>query len=260
MWWLLNHDENKGAEEFRKLQEEKKQRREETFKRLLKRIGFVLAGVSAVVYLSIVYILIKGFETAIDSDKLLLFLIIGAVAGLSITVSLRIQGIDLAKETKKAVDVMERYTALISKEETIKVRSINYHFWVSLIKDILIKGVTIVVSLYFAIEIIITGMQDEKYFLLAFANIFMFLGFGLMALARAFDYYMENHIPYLERKIQLHEEVNKSVKEYIREIDTPVEDGIESGNDKVSNGIGEGIDTEGIRTWDIQTKSSRIRG
>ena len=227
----------------------KKSKEEETFKRLLKRIGFVLAGVSAVVYLSIVYILIKGFETAIDSDKLLLFLIIGAVAGISITVSLRIQGIDLAKETKKAVDVMERYTALIAKEETIKVRSINYHFWVSLIKDILIKGVTIVVSLYFAIEIIITGMQDEINFLfLAFANIFMFLGFGLMALARAFDYYMENHIPYLERKIKLHEEVNKSVKEYIREIDTPVEDGIESGNDKVSNGIGEGIDTEGIRT------------
>ena len=32
----------------------------------------------------------------------------------------------------------------------------------------------------------------------AFANICLFLGFGLMALARAFDYYMENHIPYLE--------------------------------------------------------------
>ena len=76
----------------------------------------------------------------------------------------------------------------------------------------------------------------------------MFLGFGLMALARAFDYYMENHIPYLERKIQLHEEVNKSVKECIREIDTPVENGNESRNDQVFNGVGEGSDTEGIRT------------
>ena len=243
----MNRDENKGAEEFRKLQEESKQRREETFKRLLKRIGFVLAGVSTVVYLSVVYILIKGFENAIDSDKLLLFLIIGAVAGLSMTVSLRIQGIDLAKETKKAIDVMERYTALSAKEETIKVRSINYHFWISLIKDIFIRGVTIVATFYFAIEIIITGMQDEKYFLLAFANIFMFLGFGLMALARAFDYYMENHIPYLERKIKLYEEVNESVEEHIGEIDTPVEDRIESRSDKVLNGIGEGSDTEGIR-------------
>ena len=243
----MNRDENKGAEEFRKLQEESKQRREETFKRLLKRIGFVLAGVSTVVYLSVVYILIKGFENAIDSDKLLLFLIIGAVAGLSMTVSLRIQGIDLAKETKKAIDVMERYTALSAKEETIKVRSINYHFWISLIKDIFIRGVTIVATFYFAIEIIITGMQDEKYFLLAFANIFMFLGFGLMALARAFDYYMENHIPYLERKIKLYEEVNESVEEHIGEIDTPVEDRIESGSDKVLNGVGEGSDAEGIR-------------
>ena len=241
-------DENKGAEEFRKLQEEKKQRREETFKRLLKRIGFVLAGVSAVVYLSVVYILIKGFETAVESNKLLVFLIVSAIFGISMTVSLRIQGIDLAKETDKAMKVIDEYTKIMAVEKSIKVRSINYHFWISLIKDIFTKGVTIVVSLYFAIEIIITGMQDEKYFLLAFANIFMFLGFGLMALAKAFDYYMENHIPYLKRKIQLHEEVEKSVKEYIREINTPVEVGNESRNDQVSNGVGEGSNSEGIRT------------
>lgn len=239
---------NQGAEEFRRLQEERKQRREETFKRLLKRIGFVLAGVSAVVYLTVVYILIKGFENAIESDRLLLFLIIGAVAGLSMTVSLRIQGIDLAKETKQAIEVMDEYTKLMSVEKSIKVRSISYHFWKSLLIDIFTKGVTVVASLYFSIEIIITGMQDEKYFLLAFANIFMFLGFGLMALAKAFDYYMENHIPYLKRKIQLHEEVEKSVKERIREIDTPVEDRNESRDNQVSLGAGEGSDTEGIGT------------
>ena len=38
-------------------------------------IGFVLAGLAAVAYLILLYIIIGGFEKGIETDKLLMFLI-----------------------------------------------------------------------------------------------------------------------------------------------------------------------------------------
>ena len=165
---------------------------------ILTWMGAVVAGISIVVYVAVVVILVEGFEQVHETSNLTIFSIIGAADGLLVSNSLRLQGVALAKNLPESREIIKR----LAVETKVKHRSITWHLIWSFIQDVFTKGVTIGFSTYFMVSIVIEGLKDDKYILLALANIFLFVGFGLIALARAFDFYLEHHIPLLKQKLK----------------------------------------------------------
>ena len=68
-------------------------------------------------------------------------------------------------------------------------------------RDILIKGGTITLTMYFAISISYKGLGEQKYMLLAFANVFLYFGLSLITMNKSYDYYIDKHIPFMEKQI-----------------------------------------------------------
>lgn len=165
---------------------------------ILTWMGATVAAISIIVYVAIVVILVEGFEQVHETSNLTIFAIIGAADGLLVSNSLRLQGVALAKNLPESREIIKRFAV----ETKVKHRSITWHLIWSFIRDVFTKGVTIGFSTYFMVSIVIEGLKDDKYILLALANIFLFVGFGLIALARAFDFYLEHHIPLLKQKLK----------------------------------------------------------
>ena len=65
-----------------------------------------------------------------------------------------------------------------------------------------IKGISIIVTTLGAVYIVIQGSQDYTLLLLAVVNLIMFICFGLLSLVNAYDFYNEQHIPYILGKIK----------------------------------------------------------
>lgn len=184
-----------------------------TLQDILKYIGFAMAAITIVVYLVILYIIVFGFENSVSSDKLIFFLLLNNIAGILISIGLRIQGVDLAKNTKVAKDTIKEYSDLLVTDKSVKLRPLWVFHMVNIIKDIFTKGVITFFTLYFTITVIIYGLGDAKYFVLGFANIFMYVGFGLIALSKAYEHYIERQIPFLKQKInKMKEEQNGNFK------------------------------------------------
>lgn len=206
------------------------------FKNVILFIGFVLAGISAIAYLILLYIIITGFEIVIASHELLIFLILGAIAGLMISLSLRIQGISLAKNENN--DLYERLHLLTGKDLETKLFPMWAFHLINIVKDILVKGVSMVVTLYFSITIIIKGLGDFKYFWLGIVNILLYFGFGFLALVKAYEHTLANEIPLVRQKIKILEKKEEPADELPRKIDTNssgvVREERESGGDQSS--------------------------
>lgn len=187
----------------------KQERVFEKFSDLLKYTGFILTFVSIIAYLIIVSVIIRGFTVNLGKEALLIFLILGAVDGILIGLSLRIQGITFAEEEVESKKILNELTKLKGESKDEKLRPLWQYHLTNILKDVFIKGLSIVVSLYFAIEVAYKGLQDMKYFWLAVANIFMFLGFGMMSLANSYKYYLNEINPLNQQKINKMKGVGK---------------------------------------------------
>lgn len=174
----------------------------ERIKNFLTYTGTALAIISAIVYLILVYIIIYGFEVSYSKTQLLMFIILGAVVGILINVSMRMQGLDFAKLNPNAKRVLNELTRLKGVSNEVKLRPVWVMFLTTLLKDIIIKGGTIGMTIYFTIDISYNGLGEEKYFWLALANIVLYFGLGLISMSKAYDYYLDSHIPYMEQKIK----------------------------------------------------------
>ncbi len=160
-----------------------------------------MAFIALIAYITIVYIFVKGFEQQLESQKLLAFVILGSVVGIFITFSLRIQGIDLAKNHEDVKKYVRELSDLKSKRKEIKIKSITNYMITKTILDIFTKGLTTALMTYYSISIVIEGIADDKYILLAIANSFLFLGFGFMGLAGAYNKYMEDQVTLIKQNI-----------------------------------------------------------
>ena len=104
---------------------------------ILLYTGIYAAIISAIAYLVITYVIVSGFETALDSNKQLLFSGLGALFGIMITGLLRSQGIEFAKQLKECKDAMKAYHTALNKTKSIKkMRTIKFFMIVNTIKDI----------------------------------------------------------------------------------------------------------------------------
>jgi len=199
----------------------------ERIKDVLTYTGIALAVIAGIAYLIIIYILVFGFNIHYNREQLVAFLLLGGAVGVLINIAMRIQGIDFAKLTPTAKQVMEELTKLSGISDDVKIRPMWVMFVTTILKDIIVKGGTIGLSLYFVIDISYQGLGEEKYFYLAFANLLLYFGLGLLSMSKAYDYYLESHIPYMKQKIKKLELNNK--KERIDE-DERVDIGVRTTN------------------------------
>ena len=172
-------------------------------KNLLIYTGAVGSLISAIAYLVVTYVIVVGFDSTVDQEKQILFAALGALVGLMITFTLRTQGITFAQKETSSQIVMDEYYLLINKKKTLKqLHTIKYFVIVSTIKDIITKGISIGISTWFIMYIFMEGNGDFSLFALTISNILMFAGFGLVALSKAYDKYMDEHIPVIKTIIE----------------------------------------------------------
>lgn len=187
-----------------------------TIKELLLYVGLASAFISSIAYVIITWVMVKGFTTDLELSNQITFAIIGAVVGVSITISLITQGIAFAKQNEKAQTVMKDYYKAINKTKKAKeLHTIDHYIKWAIIKTILIKGTMVALSTFFILYIFIEGNGSWSLLGLAFANIFMFIGFGLVGLSNAYDYYLKQHIPVIE---ELTKKIEKEPIENVIEI------------------------------------------
>lgn len=194
--------------------EERKNKFESTIKPMLEYIGTIGAVLMAIAYVIIVIIMVFGFQYKSSVIDNITFALINAIIGFIIMQLLKIQGIDFAKNLEENKPILKEYYNTKTKDKV--VRSIGHYWITSIIKDVLIKAMSICVMSLGVVYIVIKGSQNYTLLLLAAVNLIMFVCFGILSLTKAYEYYNNNHIPYIMERL-------KESKEEIIEISEELE-------------------------------------
>lgn len=181
---------------------------EEKIKPVLTYIGTIGAVLAAIMYIIVVFVLIFGFQ-AQSVIQSIVFAVVNAIMGLIIMFFLKYQGQTFAKELPENQKILEEYNNAKPKKKNQSMA----HYWVrSTITDVVFKGLTVILTTVGVIYIVIAGSQDYNLLLLALANLILFACFGLLSMSNAYDFYNENHIPYLKEQIQLRKEKENDIQ------------------------------------------------
>ena len=105
-------------------------------------------------------------------------------------------------------------------------------YWTtSIIKDIVVKCATLVLTSIGMIYIMIEGSGDYSLLFLAAVNLLMFAGFGLISLCTAYDFYNEEYVPYMLNEIE--EAKNEAERKTEETVEMAQKGDTQSGNDCV---------------------------
>lgn len=179
---------------------------EKKIKPILQYIGAIGATIMSIMYMVVVVVLIVGFEVH-NLQEVVIFAVINAIVGLIIMMFLKIQGVSFAKNLPENIKIIVEYYNTHTKDK--KLRTIKEYFIKSTIRDILIKGISIIVSTSCIIYIVIQGSNDYSLLLLAVANLLMFICFGLLALNSAYEFYNNYHVPYMKDQLENRNKIKK---------------------------------------------------
>ena len=181
------------------MEENKKTTFEKYVLPILKYVGIIGASLMSIAYIIIAVILVVGFEqNELKGD--VTFALVNAGVGLVIMLFLKIQGISFAKNLPENKKVLDEYYNNKTKDK--KTRSIKFYWWISSIKDVLIKGIIIIFTTIGIMYIVIEGTHDYMLFALAGVNLLSFFCFGLLSMNQAYEFYNNRHIPYLKEKLE----------------------------------------------------------
>lgn len=167
---------------------------------ILGYVGAIGATLMSIMYIVIVFILVLGFQSQTVLN-VTIFAIINALMGLIIMQFLKVQGISFAKMIPENKEILDKYYATKTKDK--KYRNIQFYWTTSLLKDIVVRGITVAASTAGLIYIVIQGCNDYKLLLLALVNLVMFICFGLLALNQAYEFYNNRHIPYILHQLEI---------------------------------------------------------
>ena len=196
------------------MEEEKKNTFERKIQPILTYVGAIGATLMSIMYIVAVFILIIGFK-AQSIQSTIIFAVVNAVVGLIIMQFLKIQGVSFAKNLPKNKKILEEYYNTKTKDK--KLHSITFYWVTSCVKDILIKGICVIISTMGVVYIVIQGCNDYNLLLLALVNLVMFICFGLLALNKAYDFYNDRHIPYVIDQINKEKENDKNRQSGVEE-------------------------------------------
>ena len=175
----------------------------ETFEGKIKPIllwmGTIVASIMAIAYVVVVFVLIEGFkaETLLNTT---LFSLVTALVGFCIMQMLKVQGQSFAANIDENKKISDEYYKRKTKDK--KAHSMNYYWWTSGLKDILVKCLTLAISSIGMVYLMIEGNGDYNLLFLAGVNLLMFAGFGLISLTKTYDFYNNSYVPYMLEKIQ----------------------------------------------------------
>lgn len=168
---------------------------EKKIKPVLQYIGTIGAALMVVAYICIVLVMIFGFKVK-SIEQSITFAIVNGAVGFVIMQFLKVQGIDFAKSLPHNQEILTEYYN--SKDPRIKKHhSITFYWIKSIVMDVLSKVLTIAGTTCCLIYIIVEGSSDYSLLLLAVVNLIMFVCFGLLSLVSSYDFYNNEHIPYL---------------------------------------------------------------
>lgn len=179
---------------------------EKKIKPILQYIGAIGATIMSIMYMVVVVVLIVGFKVH-KLQQVIIFAVINAIVGLIIMMFLKIQGVSFAKNLPENIKVIVEYYNTQTKDK--KLKTIKEYFIKSTIRDILIKGISIIASTSCIIYIVIQGSNDYSLLLLAVANLLMFICFGLLALNSAYEFYNNYHVPYMKDQLENRNKIKK---------------------------------------------------
>lgn len=166
---------------------------------VLNYVGIIGACIMVVAYIIAVFVLIRGFQ----AEALLqttIFGCVNAATGFVIMQFLKIQGVSFAKMLPENEELIKRYYQTKTKDK--KVHSIKYFWTTSVIKDIIVKCLTLAGTTVGLIYIVIQGSNDYNLLFLAIVNLLMFVCFGFISLVNAYDFYNNNHVPYMKEQLE----------------------------------------------------------
>jgi hypothetical protein len=172
---------------------------EKRIKPLLQYVGAIGAAIMSIMYIIVIIVLIIGFETH-DLKNTILFSLINAVVGLIIMQFLKIQGISFAKNLPDNQKLIKEYYGTRTNDK--KLKNINQYIISSTIKDIIVKGIGLVISSVGIIYIVIQGSHDYTLLLLAVVNLFLFISFGILSMNSSYEFYNNYHVPYMKEQLK----------------------------------------------------------
>lgn len=178
---------------------------EKRIKPILDYVGMIGAVISSIAYIIIIFVLVNGFNQQEDLTKPILFAVVSAFVGFVIMQFLKIQGENFARELPKNKEITDNYYRTKTKDK--KNHNMKFYWFTSVVKDALTKCVSVAITTFGMIYIVIEGTNDSNLLLLAAFNLLMFICFGILALVKTYDFYNTSYIPYVLEKIQ---EVNKN--------------------------------------------------
>ena len=167
---------------------------------ILKYVGIIGAAICSVAYIVVVLVLIQGFK-AENTTQTVSFALVNAVVGFIILTFLKIQGESFAKSLPENKLISEAYYASETKDK--KYHSMKYFWITSTIKDILTKVVSVFISTFGIIYIVIIGSNDWNLLLLALVNLLLFISFGLLGLEKSYEFYNTRMIPYMQHQLEM---------------------------------------------------------
>lgn len=172
---------------------------------VLNYVGIIGACIMVIAYIIAVFVLIRGFQ----AEALLqttIFGCVNAATGFIIMQFLKIQGVSFAKMLPENQEIAKRYYHTKTKDK--KVRSITYFWTTSVIKDVIVKCLTLAATTIGLVYIVIQGSNDYNLLFLAIVNLLMFICFGFISLVNAYDFYNNRHVPYMLERLNEEEKQN----------------------------------------------------
>ena len=146
---------------------------------LLKYIGIIGASISSIAYIFVVLVLINGFKVE-NNTQTLVFAIVNALVGFVILCFLKVQGEIFAKNLPENKKIIEEYYSHNTKDK--KYHSIKYYWITSTIKDLCTKVLSVFISTFGIIYIVVVGSNDWNLLLLALVNLLLFISFDVPSL------------------------------------------------------------------------------
>lgn len=197
---------------------------------ILNYVGIIGACIMVVAYIIAVFVLIKGFK----AEALLqttIFGCVNAATGFVIMQFLKIQGVSFAKMLPENEDIIKRYYQTKTKDK--KVHSIKFFWTTSVIKDIIVKCLTLAATTVGLIYIVIQGSNDYNLLFLAIVNLLMFVCFGFISLVNAYDFFNNNHVPYMKEQLAKLDEKTEQDTPRLPEPPEPMESQDQGGTEEV---------------------------
>ena len=152
----------------------------------------------SIAYIVMIFVLINGFK----ADEILhttLFACVNAAVGFVIMQFLKYQGVSFAEMIPENKQILEEYYQTKTKDK--KNHSLTYFWITTVVKDVLIKCLTLAATSVGIIYIVIKGSNDYNLLLLAFVNLLMFICFGFLSLVKAYKYVNNVYIEYVKERI-----------------------------------------------------------